>query len=131
MALTIADTDVLIDFLGGQAPGAARVAAALERGELATTAVTRFELRAGARGPKQERVLRELLEAIPTLALDALAADRAAAVRRDLERRGVGIGMADSLIAGIVLTTRGTLLTRNRRHFDRVPDLRLDDAGTT
>ncbi len=33
--------------------------------------------------------------------------------------------MADSLIAGIVLTTGATLLTRNRRHFERVPDLRL------
>jgi len=30
--------------------------------------------------------------------------------------------MGDSLIAGIVLAHRGILLTRNRRHFERVPE---------
>jgi len=51
------------------------------------------------------------------------AADRAGGVRRELESRGDGIAMADSLIAGIVLTHGAQLLTRNRRHFERVPDL--------
>jgi tRNA(fMet)-specific endonuclease VapC len=46
-------------------------------------------------------------------------------VRRALELRGEPIGMADSLIAGIVLQHGGTLLTRNRRHFERVEGLRL------
>jgi predicted nucleic acid-binding protein len=31
----------------------------------------------------------------------------------------------DSLIAGIVLANDGVLLTRNRRHFERVADLTL------
>jgi predicted nucleic acid-binding protein len=38
-----------------------------------------------------------------------------------LIRLGVGIGMGDILIAGIVLAQGGTLLTRNRRHFERIP----------
>jgi hypothetical protein len=42
-----------------------------------------------------------------------------------LERSGAAIGMADSLIAGIVLSAGGDLLTRNRRHFERVPGLKL------
>jgi predicted nucleic acid-binding protein len=33
--------------------------------------------------------------------------------------------MADSLIAGIVTSNGGTLLTRNRRHFERIPGLKL------
>lgn len=33
--------------------------------------------------------------------------------------------MAHSLIAGIVRHRRGVLLTRNRRHFERVPGLHL------
>ena len=40
----IADTDVLIDFLAGHEPSASRIALELERGDLRTTAVTRFEL---------------------------------------------------------------------------------------
>jgi len=42
----VADTDVLIDFLGGHEPAAARVALELEQGALHTTAITRFESRA-------------------------------------------------------------------------------------
>jgi predicted nucleic acid-binding protein len=37
--------------------------------------------------------------------------------------------MADSLIAGIVLAHHGVLLTRNRRHFERVPGLSLGRMG--
>ncbi len=47
--MTIADTDILIDYLSGAEPGAGRVLQAIEHGELHTTAVTGFELLAGAR----------------------------------------------------------------------------------
>ena len=123
--MMIADTDVLIDFLANRSPVADRIALELEHAALQTTAVTRFELLAGARMARQERMIAELLAALPTLPLDAAAADRAAAVRRSLEKKGQGIGMGDSLIAGIVLANQGILLTRNREHFERVPDLKL------
>jgi tRNA(fMet)-specific endonuclease VapC len=123
--MTIADTDVLIDFLAGAEPVAARVADELARGSLSTTAVSRFELLCGVRNVRQEAAVRELLAAIPTLPLDEEGADRAAEVRRSLERSGEPIGMADSLIAGIALVRGGVLLTRNRRYFERVRGLRL------
>jgi predicted nucleic acid-binding protein len=124
--LIVADTDVLIDFLSGHEPVASRVAAALAAEEgLATTVVSRFELLSGVRTPKQGRAVARLLEALSTLALDSPAADRAARVRRDLEKASVSIGMADSLIAGIVLEHGGRLLTQNLRHFERVEGLPL------
>ena len=123
--MIVADTDVLIDFLGGHEPAAARIALELERGDLRTTAITRFELLSGARGSKQEEKILELLGVVGTLPLDAAAADRAASVRRALDGKGTGIGMADSLIAGIVLLADGILLTRNRDHFKRVDGLHL------
>lgn len=46
--MMVADTDVLIDVLGGRAPAAYRVALELERGQLATTVVNRFELLEGS-----------------------------------------------------------------------------------
>ncbi len=122
---TIADTDVLIDYLSGEGPSAERVALEIDAGALATTAVTRFELLAGAKSPRQERLILDLLEAVSTLPLDADAADRAAEVRRTLEAQGSPIGMGDSLIAGIVMTRKGILLTRNVKHFERVPGLRV------
>ena len=123
--MIVADTDVLIDFLGGHNPAADRVALELDRGQLTTTAVSRFELLAGARSHRQERLIRDLLAALFTLPLDETAADEAARVRRALEAGGTPIGMGDSLIAGIVLANDGVLLTRNRRHFERVAGLTL------
>lgn len=52
----------------------------------------------------------------------------AATVRRELRSRGEDGGMADSLIAGIALAAGAELLTRKRRHFGRVPSLRLAAA---
>jgi tRNA(fMet)-specific endonuclease VapC len=124
--MMVADTDVLIDYLAGVDPGASSVARAVEGGKLCTTVISRFELLGGARSAGQEARIRELLAVVSALPLGAEAADRAAAVRRALERIGQTIGMADSLIAGIVLHQGATLLTRNRRHFERVPHLLLD-----
>jgi predicted nucleic acid-binding protein len=123
--MMVADGDVLIDFLEGRAPAANRIALELDRGQLRTTVITRFELLAGARTARQLKLIGELLAALPCLPLDEPGADAAAEIRRTLERDGVGIGMADSLIAGIVMVHRGVLLTRNRRHFERVPGLSL------
>jgi tRNA(fMet)-specific endonuclease VapC len=123
--MMIADTDVLIDFLQGNQPASERIALELDHGQLATTAISRFELLAGARTKRQQTIIEQLLAALPCLPLEAQSADRAAEVRRALDGQGLSIGMGDSLIAGIVLAHRGVLLTRNRRHFDRVPSLAL------
>lgn len=122
--MTIADTDVLIDYLAGKGEANA-VEQLLSRGALRTTVISRFELLSGARTAKQLARLTQLLGAVPSLALDDAAADAASEIRRTLERSGNPIGMADSLIAGIVLSNGGILLTRNRRHFERVPGIRL------
>jgi len=123
--MMVVDTDVLIDYLADQGAGAERVARELQIGGLHTTSITRFELLAGARSERQQRTIIDLLSALWTLPLDAAAADRAARVRRDLEAQGAPIGMADSLIAGIVLANDGLLITRNRAHFERVAGLKL------
>jgi tRNA(fMet)-specific endonuclease VapC len=127
--MIVADTDVLIDFLEGRSPAAARVAMELDRSQLRTTVISRFELLAGAKTGSQQKLVGELLAALPCLPLDEPAADRAAEVRRSLERAGASIGMGDSLIAGIVLVHDCILLTRNRRHFERVSGLTLGRFG--
>ena len=58
-------------------------------------------------------------------AFDQAAAEAAAEARQRLEAQGTSIGMADYLIAGICLAQSATLLTRNRRHFEKVPGLLL------
>jgi len=123
--MIVADTDVLIDFLSGKGPGADRVASELEKGGLYTTVINRFELLSGSRSGKQSEKVRQLLAALKVLDLDSPAADRGAEIRHELEMKGQGIGMADSLIAGIVVENRGVLLTRNEKHYNRVDELKL------
>ena len=83
----------------------------------------------GARSARETKIIGELLDSMKIVPLDVSAADRAANVRRALERKGVGIGMADSLIAGIVLHVGGALLTRNLRHFQRIEGSPLFDLS--
>lgn len=123
--MIVADTDVLIDALRGRDPSARRVDLELETGALATTAVTAIELRSGVHSPRAASQVADLLAALLILPFDAEAAERAAGARRRLEEAGVPIGMADYLIAGICLARGAILLTRNRDHFERVPDLVL------
>lgn len=125
MALIIADTDVLIDYLAGAQPIADQVMAYAESDSLQTSAITCFELLSGAWDGKRGDRIRRLLAAIPVLPLNRESATRAAAVRERLARSGVSIGMADSLIAGIALVNSLPLLTRNRKHFENVEGLRL------
>jgi tRNA(fMet)-specific endonuclease VapC len=127
--MIIADTDVLIDFLAGKDPGAGRVEEELQKGALYTTVISRFELLSGSKSMKQNEKVEQLLEALKILTLDVPAADRAAEIRRHLDQKGHGIGMADSLIAGIVVEHGAHLLTRNDRHFNRVQGLKLRQWG--
>jgi tRNA(fMet)-specific endonuclease VapC len=48
-----------------------------------------------------------------------------AVIRGDLKRRGLTIGDFDILIAATALHHDLTLVTRNRRHVSRIPDLQL------
>ena len=123
--MTVADSDVLIDFLRASEPEATQVAEALRHGRLATTVLNLFELVSGAHGRRQQEGVADLLAALVIYPMDEPSAQRAAEVRRDLEARGEGIGMADYLIAGICLAHGVPLLTRNRRHFERVGGLSL------
>lgn len=125
--MRLADSELLIDMLRGHEPSASAVRAAIDDGTLATTAVTAFELLSGARTPEQVRVMSDLLALLPVVVFDERASEAAAAARRRLESRGETIGMADYLIAGICLSRSATLVTRNRRHFERVPGLLLGD----
>jgi tRNA(fMet)-specific endonuclease VapC len=125
VAVIIADTDVLIDFLRGRGGAARRVALELETRSFGTTAITAFELRSGARTSKQRQGIEALLDAMTLLPFGPEEARIAAGLRQGLEGQGQAIGMADDMIAAVCIANDGILLTRNRKHFERVEGLRL------
>lgn len=137
--MILLDTNVVSEIL--RLDDSPVIAAWLERvgtEELATTAVTVFEIELGlARLPPGRRrsglegALADLLA--PGLlggrivALDQRAAVIAGRLAGELARQGRPIDAPDALIAGIALHTGAALATRNTRHFERVEGLRLID----
>jgi len=88
------------------------------------TAVTAFELRVGSDFGRRERSIARLL-AGRTLPFDIEGALHAGAIWSELTARGEGIGLADTLQAGIARRFGLPLATRNTRHFEQVAGLRL------
>lgn len=123
--MIVADTDVLVDVLHGRKDVGPVVSRGIADGSLVTTVVSLFELEAGAATEAERAEIDALLAGMLVLSIEAGAARLGAAVERDLRRRGLRIGTADALIAGLCLAEGAHLLTRNRRHFERVPGLVL------
>lgn len=122
--MMIADTDVLIDALRGK--GAAdRMRIEVATGRLATTTITTYELLSGARDDRARREIEKLLAALVRIPIDDAAAREAALIRRELEIAGTPLPTADVLIAGVCRSRSAMLITRNRKHFARVRDLKL------
>lgn len=74
-----------------------------------------------------ERLENTLPPHLPILPFDAAAARRYGEIRAALEQRGTPIGDADLRIAAIALARGLTVVTRNTRHFQEVPDLKVED----
>ena len=101
-----------------------------------TTSVTVFEIRFGLavleKGRRRaalaaafERLLNEILDG-RVADFDRTAAVHAADLSASLRSQGRSAELRDTMIAGIALSTRATLATRNIRHFDNA-GIRLID----
>jgi predicted nucleic acid-binding protein len=128
------DTDIISNLLR-RTPSTTLVRrlASVDPDQQFTTSVTVGELVYGAhRVPDRTELLLERIDEVlgadlPVLAFDDHAARRYGALRADLERSGTPIGDADLRIAAIALTHQLTVVTANVRHFDRVPDLAVQN----
>lgn len=119
------DSDVLIDFLRGAEPAATYVRDDLLRGRVCVSAMTVFELRSGARSAHQQQAVEALLAATQVLPIDGAVATLAGDWFRDLKAGGQEVGAADCLIGATCSVHEAQLVTRNQRHFKRMPAVRL------
>ncbi|MGO9320901.1 MAG: type II toxin-antitoxin system VapC family toxin [Solirubrobacteraceae bacterium] len=92
------------------------------------TAVTAFELALGRDHAHNPAPIDALLAA-PCLTLTQDAALRGGALLRELRAAGAGIDVRDAMQAGICLHAGAPLVTRNIRHFARVPGLEVTEPG--
>ena len=76
-----------------------------------------------ARRQRRAALFERVLGLLHVEPFDLLAARVLACVAADLDLAGTPIGLADTIIAATALATRRTLVTLNRRHFERVAGL--------
>jgi tRNA(fMet)-specific endonuclease VapC len=99
--------------------------------DIALSAVTLAELYYGAArssNPARERAAVDAFAApFVCLPFNQPAADAYAAIRADLEARGLPIGANDYLIAAVALANSLTLVTHNTAEFSRVTGLAVED----
>lgn len=92
--------------------------------------VAMFELWRGvhlaAESPSEAERVSRILASFPSAPFDAPAASRAGEVDARLIREGAPIDPEDAMIAGIALALGETILTRNVRHYSRIPELRVE-----
>lgn len=123
------DTNTVVYFFKGMGGVGTRLLA-VPPSETMVSAVVAFELAVGvAKSPEASRRREQLARFLATVSVVPFGredADAAAAIRADLEQRGLPIGPLDVLIAGSALARGAVLVTRNTREFSRVAGLRLE-----
>lgn len=126
--MRILDTDICVAILRGNA-------AVIERRRritdiVVTTWITAGELFHGAaksRDPAGNgNLVEQFLVTLPVLSSDLVPAQFFGALKAALELEGKRLADADLWIGAIARAHRATLVTGNRRHFERIPHLRLE-----
>jgi tRNA(fMet)-specific endonuclease VapC len=124
------DTDIVIYTIKRRPP---QVWDAFNRhaDQLGMSTVTLGELIFGAQKSRQPeanlRVVEGLAARLTVLAFDEDAARHFGEIRAQLVSAGCPIGPYDMMIAGHARSRGLVLVTNNRREFDRVPGLRLEN----
>jgi tRNA(fMet)-specific endonuclease VapC len=98
-----------------------------------TSSITLGELVYGAHRLRErttilmKRIEDVLVPNLQVLSFDAAAARRYGEIRAELDRSGIPIGDADLRIAAIALSHHLKVVTGNERHFQRVPELEIEN----
>jgi tRNA(fMet)-specific endonuclease VapC len=131
MPLYMLDTNICIYIRRKRPKEAMERFRKLKRGDAVISAITLGEMYLGIeKSNERDRMhdaLLDLTTLIPVVAVDASVARSYGSLRAALERRGEMIGANDLWIAAHALSIRVTLVTNNRKEFDRVRGLTVEN----
>jgi predicted nucleic acid-binding protein len=116
------DTDVMIDVSRENANAATYLDSLADP---AISIVTAQELIVGARDKRDLAGIDSLVSAYPVIHIDAAIGRRAYDLLKQYARSD-GLRTFDSLIAATAIERGFTLVSRNRKHFAMIGDLRLE-----
>lgn len=119
------DTDICIDFLRKKEPGFTSLVKVIERFRPCITAITAFELHLGHIKMKRKDSIDDFISQFTILPFDLKSSKTSALIQASLDKDGRGIGIPDTLIAGVCIANNVPLRTLNTKHFSRVDGLNL------
>ncbi|MBI4163695.1 MAG: PIN domain-containing protein [Candidatus Aenigmarchaeota archaeon] len=126
----IVDTTFLIGLLRNS-PDAVRKASEIDvkKEPVFATTISVFELWQGVIDLQNKNKLDKihiLLDSIGLLTFDLESAKIAGRIHAQLRAEGLTIDPEDSMIAGICIKSDQAILTKNTKHFERIPELKLE-----
>ena len=124
------DTDLLVAILRGDVEAGEKMRQLDEEGRNATTSINAFEVFYGAYKSKRRETnvegSKRLLSRMDILSLDGGAAEKAGNLFADLELEGLSVEFRDVLIAASSIESHLTLVTRNKKHYERISGLSIE-----
>jgi len=124
MALTIVDSDILIDVARGESQSINCLARLEQISTLAISAVSQMELIVGCRNKKELQELDKFLNRFQILKITDHISDRAVTLLTNYFLSH-GLLIADAFIAATALIHNEAFITKNQRDFRFIADLNL------
>ena len=121
----VIDTNIIIDHLRTKQRTTSAFASLLGKRKLYISAVTVFELYQGAQTEAKQQDVQKILKGLVVLPFNEPVAELSAKLIRHLDSEKQSIGIADVFIAATALANRQPLRTENRKHFERIPHLKI------
>ncbi|MCL1793508.1 MAG: type II toxin-antitoxin system VapC family toxin [Oscillospiraceae bacterium] len=125
------DTDTLSFFLSGNSAVAGKMNEAIVAGsQICLTCINVYEIAKGLKyrnNKNREFDFYKFLTNVTVFYLDDAAIQKAADIYANLRKTGITVGDADILIASIVITNAGKLITNNNKHYQYINGLTIND----
>ena len=125
----IVDTCTIIDLIHNNQQAKKKVAELKQLNtHFITTSVTIYEIEQGldTRDFQARKKIGDIMRGLGIIPFDREAAIVAGQLSRELRERGVMIPTQDCMIAGIALPSNQSLLTGNKKHFERIEELKVE-----
>ena len=131
MKASLVDTNILSLFFRGNPQVVAKFQTYLaEYDTINLSIITYYEIVSGLKHRDAQKQLDQFLEFSSQNTIVPLtqeAADDAANIYADLRKTGQPIDDIDLLIAGTAIANGLVVITQNRKHFDRITELEVED----
>jgi tRNA(fMet)-specific endonuclease VapC len=125
------DTDILSYYFSGNAIIRDKLLKVVQSGnKICLTCINVYEILKGLKyrnNANKENLFRAFLKHSTVCGFDDDSISHAANIYADLRSKGRTVGDADILIASIVISNGGILVSNNQKHYEDIPYLNLEN----